>query len=379
VAERLRAVVVGAGWAGEGHVRALQHQGVEVAAVCARQPEVVGAVAAKLGLAEGSTDWAEALRRHRPDVVTVATPASLRHEVVAAACELGCHILCEKPLSVDAAGAERLLRLVERAGVKHAYGATHRYDPSVAWLAELVRDGAIGRLREIVVTNRVPVPALQPWSWAMALATGGGLLNNLGAHELAVLERIAGGPATRAMGEARVLVERVPVVPGLHDFRLVLAAARELTPAQTGELEWRGCDADGAYTALLRFAAPAGEVHATLVTGLGGHPPGDADRMRLYGDGGALLADGGRPYAVARAPAGGAPPEPLPVPPRLLAALPSVGDNLANRWGALVRDFLADARGAPHEPYPTFREGWRYQAAIDAIRSGRGWTDLPRI
>jgi predicted dehydrogenase len=379
MAERLRAVIVGAGWAGEGHARALRHHGVEVVAICARQAEVVGAVAARLGVAEGSTDWAEALRRHRPDLVTVATPASLREEVVAAACALGSHVLCEKPLAVDAGQAERLLRLVERAGVKHSYGVTHRYDPSVAWLAELVRGGAVGRLREIVVTDRVPLPPLQPWSWIMTLATGGGLLNNLGVHELAVLERIAGGPPIRAMGEARVLLDRAPVVPDLHDFRLVLAAARDLTPEQVQGLEWRACDADWVYSALLRFAAPGGEVQATLVSGLGTHAPGDVSRMRLYGDEGMLVADGGRPYAVARAPAGGGEPEPLPVPQRLLDELPRVAETQQDRWGALLRDFLADVRGAPHEPYPTFREGWRYQSAVDAIRTGRGWTDVPRI
>ena len=33
--------------------------------------------------------------------------------------------------------------------------------------------------------------------------------------------------------------------------------------------------------------------------------------------------------------------------------------------------------GEPHQPYLTFRDGWRYQEAIDAIRAGRGWYDLP--
>ncbi|RIK39349.1 MAG: hypothetical protein DCC57_20275 [Chloroflexi bacterium] len=38
---------------------------------------------------------------------------------------------------------------------------------------------------------------------------------------------------------------------------------------------------------------------------------------------------------------------------------------------------VADIRGEPHRPYLTFYDGWRYQEAIDAIRSGRGWYELP--
>src|SRR5436309_3070602 len=103
----LRAVVIGAGWAGESHTRALQHHGVEVAAICARDAAIVRPVADRLGVAEASTDWRQTLRRLRPDVVTLATPATLRADVVALAAELGCHILCEKPLAAtgDEAGA----------------------------------------------------------------------------------------------------------------------------------------------------------------------------------------------------------------------------------------------------------------------------------
>ena len=53
---KLRAVVIGAGWAGEGHTVALQHCGVEVVSVCARNEEVVRAVAERLGVADASID-----------------------------------------------------------------------------------------------------------------------------------------------------------------------------------------------------------------------------------------------------------------------------------------------------------------------------------
>jgi len=54
-----------------------------------------------------------------------------------------------------------------------------------------------------------------------------------------------------------------------------------------------------------------------------------------------------------------------------------VGDEIQNKWAALSRDFVADIRGESYTPYLTFRHGWRYQEAIDAIRSGRGWIALP--
>ena len=155
-AKKLRAVVIGAGWAGEGHTKALQQQGVEVAAICARQADVVQKVAAGLGIPQASTDWRQTLFDLQPDIVTLATPAGLRGDVVEAAAQLGCHILCDKPLAATADEAQRLYKLVEQAGVKHAYAATHRYGPEVLWTAELIAQGAIDAIRQGRGWSQIP-------------------------------------------------------------------------------------------------------------------------------------------------------------------------------------------------------------------------------
>ena len=69
--------------------------------------------------------------------------------------------------------------------------------------------------------------------------------------------------------------------------------------------------------------------------------------------------------------------EELSVPQQFSDVVPRIGDDIQNKWVALVRDFLADIQNRPHEPYLTFQDGWRYQVAIDAIRASHGWTQLP--
>ena len=68
--------------------------------------------------------------------------------------------------------------------------------------------------------------------------------------------------------------------------------------------------------------------------------------------------------------------EELSVPQELQDDLPQIGDEIQNKWTALVRDFLADIEDRPHEPYLTFQDGWRYQIAIDAIRASTGWAQM---
>lgn len=374
----LTAVVVGAGFAGEGHTLAMRHCGVEVAAICARNPEVVRTVAGRLAVPEASTDWRATLRSVRPSIVCIGTPAGLRAELVEEAVALGAHVLCDKPLALTGAEAGRLCALVERAGVKHAYATTFRYDPSVAWLAELVREGRIGRLLEIEASTRhQSPPGIAAWSWWFDPAEGGGLLQNGFTHTLGTLSRICGSPPLRVAGDAQVVPVRAPVVESLlHDFRAF--RARRLTAEEAAGCEWREGEIERAYRALLTFGAAGGEVLASVT--FNGGAPVDWPRggLRLFGEEGTLVATGGGSYAVSLLRPGASEGVALPVPARLTAGMSSEpGLCEQGRWDALVRDFVADVRGEPHAPYPTFRDGWRYQEAIDAIRQGTGWTALP--
>src|SRR3954447_19149846 len=121
MAEQLRAVVIGAGWAGEGHTVALQHAGVAVEALCARDAGAARVMAERLGVPHASTDWRATLHEVRPDLVGLATPPARRPRVGEPAVALASHILCDKPLAVDGDEAERLYHLVTGAGIKHAY------------------------------------------------------------------------------------------------------------------------------------------------------------------------------------------------------------------------------------------------------------------
>ena len=95
----LRAVVVGAGFAGEGHTIALHENGVAVEAICARTPTAVQAMADKLGVPRASVDWRRTLDELRPDIVAVATPAGAHAEVIEVALARGCHVFSDKPLA----------------------------------------------------------------------------------------------------------------------------------------------------------------------------------------------------------------------------------------------------------------------------------------
>ncbi len=207
----------------------------------------------------------------------------------------------------------------------------------------------------------------------MSLAAGGGVLNNALPHALSVLESITGGKLMRAMGEARVLTDKAPVVPGIHDYRAWMAS--DLRPEDLAGLEWRSCDADIACSALMQFQAAQNDVNVAFILGNGQPVASEANGMRLYGDAGTLIAEGVTTFSVSRMGPGATEAEALPVPQKLRAAHPDVGDATQSKWCALARNFVADIQGQGHRPYLTFADGWRYQRAIDAIRAG-SWVEF---
>jgi predicted dehydrogenase len=375
----LRAVVLGSGWAAEGHSLALRAAGVSVEGIYGRNLASAESIAQRLGIPRASDSWERLLSDLRPDVVAVAVPAGAHPELIEGAIAQGSHLFCDKPLATTSAVAEQLYRRAQAAGIRHAYAATHRYDPSVVWLEELVSQGVIGTVTEVECHFRRPARPLAPWSWMDRVDLGGGLLHNALPHWLAILERVLGGQLRDVAGEVRVMRARAPFVPDLHDSRG--RGKQAPTAEEAAGLEWRPCDSDGAFAALFRFATRDPLHLAHVVMSTTGQPAAFPPQgFCFHGTEGTLAAAGNFSYAVRLHRAG----EPenrwhdLPVPDRLFAGYPTFGDEFQRKWTCLARAFAADLRGAPFDPYLTFRDGWRYQVAIDAIRRGAGWASIPQ-
>ena len=102
----------------------------------------------------------------RMDFVSIVTPNHVHFPVAKAALEAGFHVMSDKPLTFDLAQAKELQALVERTGLQ--FGLTHNYTgyPMVKEARHLVRSGAIGQVRKIVVEY--------PQGWLAELIEGEG-------------------------------------------------------------------------------------------------------------------------------------------------------------------------------------------------------------
>jgi predicted dehydrogenase len=137
----------------------------------------------------------------RIDFVTIVTPNRSHFPAARAFLERGIHVMCDKPMTFDVAEARELTALVERTGL--VFGVSHNYtgSPLVRHARELFRDGAMGRVRKVIVEylqdflvypheKHGQKQAL--WRVDPAQAGLGGTLGDCGSHALNLLEYVIG-------------------------------------------------------------------------------------------------------------------------------------------------------------------------------------------
>jgi predicted dehydrogenase len=113
-----------------------------VVAVASRDAVRAGEFAARYGIPASYDSYEDLLADSMIDVVYVPLPGSLHVEWTRRAAEAGKHVLCEKPIAMDAAEAETLRPLAERVHI--AEGMMVRFHPQWAETVGLIESGTLG-------------------------------------------------------------------------------------------------------------------------------------------------------------------------------------------------------------------------------------------
>jgi predicted dehydrogenase len=116
-------------------------------AIAGRDAGAVGEAARRYGFASAVTDWRDAIGDERVGLFDNAGPNGLHREPTIAAAEAGRHVICEKPLGLDAAESYEIWRRVAATGVKHMCAFNYRFVPAIRLAREMIADGQIGEVR----------------------------------------------------------------------------------------------------------------------------------------------------------------------------------------------------------------------------------------
>ncbi len=288
------------------------------------------------------------------DAVSVCTPNASHEPIALAALDAGKHVLCEKPLALDYAGARRMHARAEHTGLKTAVNFRYRWMPAAGFVRDLLHGGELGEVYHVYAhyfNGNLHDPTT-PLDWRlMRAASGSGALADLGSH-LIDLCRFWLGEIASVHGHLRTFTPQRPLPAG-----------------GIGQV-----DVDDAASFRVHFANGAEGVFNASRCAIGRN---NHQRIEIYGAKGAVIYEiekwdrGGDQLQICfgsgQARYGGF--ATVKVSPSYLLGTPL----------RVITDFV-DAIRADTRPSPSFYDGMHCQEVLDAValsaREGV-WVDLP--
>jgi predicted dehydrogenase len=190
----------------------------EVVAIGSRDEARAAAVAERHGIPRVHGSYETLLADPDVDAVYIPLPNHLHAEWTIAAARAGKHVLCEKPLALNPADAERMIEVCRAEGVALMEAFMYRLHPSWVAVRELVASGRIGRL--VAVNSWFSYFNDDPANIRNIAAYGGGALLDIGCYSVNLSRMLFGSEPRRV--EASIVRDPVSGVDvlasGLLEF-----------------------------------------------------------------------------------------------------------------------------------------------------------------
>jgi predicted dehydrogenase len=166
----------------------LKHRPV-LKAICGRSEEQVKAFANQWQYESTETDWRKLIERKDIDAIDICTPNNSHAEIAIAAAQAGKMVLCEKPLAMNPVEGQKMVDVIEKAGVANTVWYNYRRVPAVSLAKQLIDEGRLGRifhyranfLQDWTINADLPQGGAGLWRLDSA-AAGSGVTGDLLAH-----------------------------------------------------------------------------------------------------------------------------------------------------------------------------------------------------
>jgi predicted dehydrogenase len=270
---------VGIGIIGAGFARTTQIPGfracagARVVTIASGHRENAEKVAREFEIEHVAGDWREVVEHDDVDLVSIVTPPVTHAEMTLAALDAGKAVLCEKPMAMNAAEADRMRERANAAGLLNLIDHELRFLPGRRRMRELLRAGEIGEVLHAKLLFRSDSRSSpeRPWNWWSDVEAGGGALGAIGSHAL---------DSFRWLLDTEV--SEVFCRLATHVGERVEPATNELRPVTT----------DDEANLLLSFANNSLTNDATGTISLSLVEPGRSEhRLELFGSKGALMIE----------------------------------------------------------------------------------------
>jgi predicted dehydrogenase len=162
----VRVAIVGAGKVSDyHHVPGIQlDKRAKLVAACDADAKLLESRKQEWGVDKITTDFQAIVSDKEIDAVVIATPNFTHQSMAVAAAKSGKHIMCEKPLGLNAGQVREMYTAARDAGVVHMTAFTYRFAPAMRYMRHLLKTGALGQPRHFRSQRFLDWPETS-WAW----------------------------------------------------------------------------------------------------------------------------------------------------------------------------------------------------------------------
>lgn len=195
MANELKVGVVGTGFIGPAHIEALRRLGIEVAGLVGSSPARAQEKASALRIGKVYDSFEALIADDGINVVHITSPNHLHYPQAKAALLAGKHVICEKPLAMNARESAELVQLAQERNLLNVVNFNIRFNPLVHQAKAMVDSGALGDMFIVQGSYLQDWLLLETdWNWRLEPELGGDMraVADIGSHWLDLVTFITG-------------------------------------------------------------------------------------------------------------------------------------------------------------------------------------------
>jgi predicted dehydrogenase len=205
----IRFGLVGSQFISTIHAEALKRvAGAELFGVASPTGDHAEEFARRHGIRHAFNDYRKLLEAPEVDVVVLGCPNGLHCSFTELATQAGKHVICEKPLCLNLAEADRMIGAARQAGIKLMYAEELCFTPKYVRLKRLLDEGALGRPHLVKQSEKHDGPHAA-WFWDVE-RSGGGVTLDMGCHAFEFFRWMLGKPHDRQADIEAIVPLRKP-------------------------------------------------------------------------------------------------------------------------------------------------------------------------
>lgn len=188
----LRGAIIGIGSMGQNHLACYKSiENVKIIAVCDTKPGHAAATVKNWGLdLPAYDDMAVLIEKERPDFIDIVTPTCTHAELTCKALEMGCHVICEKPMALTESDCQRMIDTANRCQKTLMIAHVVRFMAPYFYLKHVIDTRKHGKLIKFTAKRVRSIPP----HWIDDPRIHGGAVIDLPIHDIDYVQWVLGLP-----------------------------------------------------------------------------------------------------------------------------------------------------------------------------------------